>query len=396
MLRVYTPAESMEENAKFWDVMTDLWMTTDLPVPDSMGGGTNVVEEPIDRLPHRRDSEVATTVLARFKRLLGLQDGWRITNPDTKQYTYTSAHQTHSRLDRIYVSPALMKNCRAWEISDAAGGLTDHSLVSVRISAPGSPYIGKGRYTIPIFLLRDKAFVDFTVNAGQALEAAMNAAPEDAVTIQVGFKAFKDSIRNFARARAKVAIGTLEQKKRKLQSDREMLLNHPRDIPTENEPVPPEPPDEQPTPVEKVAAIQHSINDIVEQQQLDKITKFSVCMSKDTKPRDTISFLQRTDTTPPHSSRRSDEMAEIARDYHNDLQHDASTDDRTAKDAALADVLQGMSTHGDDPEMCCLATLLTEDNILEALLQSASGTASGDTMVLGVRWNDNYEAEIKV
>ncbi|KAJ7720260.1 hypothetical protein B0H16DRAFT_1216725, partial [Mycena metata] len=42
ILGVYAPAESMEENEKFWDELTEMWMTTDLPVPDFLLGDTNI------------------------------------------------------------------------------------------------------------------------------------------------------------------------------------------------------------------------------------------------------------------------------------------------------------------------------------------------------------------
>ncbi|KAJ7025093.1 Endonuclease/exonuclease/phosphatase, partial [Mycena alexandri] len=225
VLGVYAPAESMEENEAFWNELCEMWLTTDLPVPDSLVGDTNLVEGPIDRLPHRPDSATAVAALARFKRQLGLMDGWRKVNPDTKEFTYASPHGTLSRLDRIYVSPDLFKHCKHWTISDAAGGLTDHRMVSVQIKAPGSPYIGKGRYTIPLFLLRDKKFIDFTLNAGSELESKIERAEGDPNTIQSEFKVFKDIIRDFARARAKLAIGCLEGKKRTLEKERKTVLN---------------------------------------------------------------------------------------------------------------------------------------------------------------------------
>ncbi|KAJ7139965.1 hypothetical protein C8R43DRAFT_1089253 [Mycena crocata] len=227
VLGVYAPAESMEDNEAFWDELSNLWMTIDLPAPDSLAGDTNIVEEPIDRLPHRRDGEKATAALARFKRLVGLQDGYRKINPDTKAYTYTSTRLTLSRLDRIYVPEDQMKNYRNWAISDAAGGLSDHKLVSVELIAPGSPYIGKGRYTIPLFLLRDKEFMTYTVQEGCALESKITGESENKSTIQLGFKDFKDKITDFARKRAKVAIGALEQKKRSLQEEQKTILKGP-------------------------------------------------------------------------------------------------------------------------------------------------------------------------
>jgi exonuclease III len=200
ILGVYAPAESMEENEKFWDTLTELYMTTDLPIPDSLGGDFNLVEEPIDRMPHRRYGQGAKAALARFKRLLDLKDGWRTINPDTKYYTFTSPHhsETLSRIDRFYVSPAVLKHSRHWSISDAAGGLTDHRMVSFQLSAPGSPYIGKGRYSMPLFLLRDKDLLEFTIKRGCELEVKIDASPDDKVVIQRGFKEYKDDILTFA------------------------------------------------------------------------------------------------------------------------------------------------------------------------------------------------------
>ncbi|KAJ6449443.1 Endonuclease/exonuclease/phosphatase, partial [Mycena vitilis] len=392
LLGVYAPAESMEENKEFWDQLYDLWMTTDLPVPDCMAGDTNIVEEPADRFPHRSDCAAATAALARFKRLLDLQDGWRKINPDAKEYTFASNHGTLSRIDRIYVSPATLKYSRDWLISDAAGGLTDHRMVSVQIRAPGAPYIGKGRYTIPLFLLRDEAFMEFTTRLGAELEKKINNAPEDAHSIQMGFKSFKEDIRDYARARAKVAVGALEQKKKKLQKEREGLLNSSDAEASEI------------TPTEQPAAQIQQQNNQNEQRErkrtdtrircyteLDRITKFTVNMSKDRKPRDTIDFLQRTDTTPARGSKKSCEMAEIARDYHNDLQRDETEEDPNKKTAAIQAALEGMKSHNRDPRMRALEKLLTEEDVATALSQSSNSTAAGMNGIPNELWKKLHE-----
>jgi exonuclease III len=172
VLGVYAPAGSMEANKASWEELHNLWMTEDLPVPDWVGGDTNIVEEPIDRLPHRADAPGATAALAKFKRLLNLKDGWRAINPDTKAYTYISTRQegTMSRIDRIYTTPELFARSRKWSIDDTTGKLTDHRMVSVQISAPGSPFIGDGIYTIPAFLMHDQKFLDFVIEIGQKAE----------------------------------------------------------------------------------------------------------------------------------------------------------------------------------------------------------------------------------
>ncbi|KAJ7203227.1 hypothetical protein B0H12DRAFT_1080660 [Mycena haematopus] len=198
-------------------------MTLDLPVPDWCGGDWNIVEEPIDRLPHRPDEPTATAALARFKRLLELKDGWRNVNPDAKSYTYTGTHGTvtHSRLDRIY---------------DVPGKLTDHRMVSVIVSAPFSPFIGMGRYSLPLFILKDKEFLDFTIAEGAKAEGMYERVRTDTDNLQITFKNWKDTSTEFGHARATAAVGALEQKKRKLQKEREDILS----APTETHPATPE------------------------------------------------------------------------------------------------------------------------------------------------------------
>jgi exonuclease III len=129
ILAIYAPADSAAANRQFWEELHKIWMTRNLAVPDMMLGDTNIVEDAIDRLPHKRDDDEATNALAKFKRLLELKDGWRVTYPDTRAYTYThTSGDSFSRLDRIYVSPALLSVCRNWTISDL-GTLTDHRMV---------------------------------------------------------------------------------------------------------------------------------------------------------------------------------------------------------------------------------------------------------------------------
>ncbi|KAJ7215848.1 Endonuclease/exonuclease/phosphatase [Mycena pura] len=142
VLASYAPTESDEEKVEYWNKMCNLWLTLDLLVPDVMDGDFNLVTSPLDRMPHHTDSEAVVAAYLRFARLLELKDGWRSNNPDMKAYTHISTRGTLSRIDWLLISPALMNNCRNWDINDFSGSLTDHKMVSVQISAPSAPYIG--------------------------------------------------------------------------------------------------------------------------------------------------------------------------------------------------------------------------------------------------------------
>ncbi|KAJ7190517.1 hypothetical protein GGX14DRAFT_579790 [Mycena pura] len=220
VLASYAPTETDDAKIKYWNDMCDLWLTTDLPVPDVAGGDFNLVTSQLDWLPHHTDPDAVVAAYLRFVRLLELKDGWRSNNPDTKAYTHTNTRGTMSRIDWLLVSPTLMKNCHNWEISDFSGSLTDHKMVSVQIMAPGAPYIGKGRWAMPQFLLNDKDFSYATEEACK-LEDSMDLPRTDTNNAQTRHKTFKVNVQEFARKRAKTAVGATAQKKKILERERE-------------------------------------------------------------------------------------------------------------------------------------------------------------------------------
>ncbi|KAJ7215888.1 Endonuclease/exonuclease/phosphatase, partial [Mycena pura] len=227
VLASYAPAESDEEKIAYWNRMCDLWLTLDLPVPDVAGGDFNLVTNPLDRLPHHTDSDAVVTAYLRFVRLLELKDGWRSINPDKKAYTHVSTRGTLSRIDWLLVSPTLMKNCHDWEITDFSGSLTDHKMVSVKISAPGAPYIGRGRWAMPLFLLNDTEFMGYAAGEACKLEDSMTIPRTETANAQTRSKEFKDNVLNFAKRKAKTAVGATEKKRTGLEAEREELLNGP-------------------------------------------------------------------------------------------------------------------------------------------------------------------------
>jgi hypothetical protein len=83
----------------------------DLPVPDAIGGDFNVVLDAIDRLPHCVDCDAVVAAYLRFMHLMEVKDGWQQHNPDIKAYTHVSTLGTLSCIDRILISPTLMKSC---------------------------------------------------------------------------------------------------------------------------------------------------------------------------------------------------------------------------------------------------------------------------------------------
>ncbi|KAK0489849.1 hypothetical protein EDD18DRAFT_1109982 [Armillaria luteobubalina] len=76
----------------------------------------------------------------------GLKDGWQLANPDKKDYSYTqmSGKYSWSRIDQIYVSDTKVDDCEQWEIKNPPI-MTDNHVISVQMTSPRAPYLGKGR-----------------------------------------------------------------------------------------------------------------------------------------------------------------------------------------------------------------------------------------------------------
>jgi len=197
ILAIYAP-NAAQENADFWTNLAEKWEAENLPVPDIMLGDFNLVEEAIDRLPAHRDSAQAVSKLANFKALHTLQDGWRHHHPTEQFFTFTQeATQLRSRIDRIYVSNPVYELSRNWSI-DHTPIRTDHCLVSMEFANPGAPFIGKGRWSIPLYLIKNRKVIQLAEKLGTQLEQDLEGAAGDARTAernpQTIFHSFKKDL----------------------------------------------------------------------------------------------------------------------------------------------------------------------------------------------------------
>ncbi|KIJ06480.1 hypothetical protein PAXINDRAFT_31816, partial [Paxillus involutus ATCC 200175] len=223
ILVVYAPNDPTHIR-EFWEtIKIELG---NLPKPDVILGDFNLVEDALDRLPPHLDPLSASEPLQDLKRSLKLTDGWRRENPDSISFTFAqSAAQggSQSRIDRIYVRDDWLPFSKEWEI-DPPGIHTDHQLVSVRLSTPRMPFIGKGRWTLPIFILQDNTVKEEIIRLGTDLQKRLN----DCNTVrsegdnpQIHFRNFKDAVSWVCRSEAKKAVPkiqkTIESLKRTLK-----------------------------------------------------------------------------------------------------------------------------------------------------------------------------------
>lgn len=155
-----------------------------------------------------------------------MQDIWRIENPHRRLFTFSSNHQTLSRLDRIYASERHSQSLMEWN-SLVSQIPTDHQLVSVRFAPPDLPRIGKGRWSWPLSLLSDTALINRVVDLGIQTQTKIEHAPPrtEEHNPQTTWQSFKIDINRIAKDVAKSHLHKIHQRIRTLTKDLRKLAN---------------------------------------------------------------------------------------------------------------------------------------------------------------------------
>ncbi|KAI0653752.1 Endonuclease/exonuclease/phosphatase, partial [Cubamyces menziesii] len=221
IVNVYAP-NAPAENAAMWKSLED----TRLGRVDIMLGDLNVVEDSLDRLPLRTDAAEAVEALQSLERKWRLSDGWRLTHANQRAFTYQHTNgTTQSRLDRIYATRAVRKDADNWEIEEP-GIETDHRLAFVEIADRDAPYVGKGRWIMPLHLLRDEEMIlsmkELAKKMTEEIGALTERTPDH--NPQTIYKSFKRELMLVARRRAKAKVPRMQRGLERLRSDRDELL----------------------------------------------------------------------------------------------------------------------------------------------------------------------------
>ncbi|KIK51087.1 hypothetical protein GYMLUDRAFT_65007 [Collybiopsis luxurians FD-317 M1] len=127
-----------------------------LPKLDGMGGDYNLALTSNDCMPAHVDNRDALVALEKFHSRFNLVDGWRQFNDNKPGFTFRQA-ETRSRIDRIYLSNEFMRDSSDWDIV-TPNITSDHDMVTAAIMDPIAPFIGKGRWTTPLAIIKHKGF----------------------------------------------------------------------------------------------------------------------------------------------------------------------------------------------------------------------------------------------
>ncbi|KAH7917438.1 DNase I-like protein, partial [Leucogyrophana mollusca] len=218
ILNIYAP-NNPYHHKQFWESITNHWTRNNLAKPSMMLGDFNITEEPIDRAPTHRDNPDAIEALRNARQLLEVEDKWRQLEPNTRSFTYRSANNSLSRLDRIYLSEDCSPCTSNWE-SEPSKIPTDHNMIKIRYAPLKSPYVGKGRWTWPLYLTSNDNILNEIRNEGiktqQQIKEQTNTRSEES-NPQKTWETFKITISQIAKKEAKKQSPKIDRRIMKLK-----------------------------------------------------------------------------------------------------------------------------------------------------------------------------------
>ncbi|EPS95047.1 hypothetical protein FOMPIDRAFT_1133216 [Fomitopsis schrenkii] len=381
LMNVYAPNAPLE-NAVFWRDLDKKLASRGEKNPEVVLGDFNLVEEPIDRLPMKDSAAPALVALKELLMRLNLHDGWRVTEPGMLDFTYPQRGSvSRSRIDRIYLSSDLLMRSTDWLI-ESTGTPTDHRLVSARLTCAQSPYIGKGRWAMPIHLLQDQTFINEVVALGDTMTRhalLILDSPDRSATDnpQLILRDFKARAKVMAQKRLKEKTPKLDAAIRKLRGQAKAIQSEPGFAED----------------AEKQAEANLLTDRVLDLERrrhgkiaiatrthyalnAEKVTKYWSEVNKERKPRDLFFALHKPGSDVMEN--RSDRMAEMARTYHDEIQLDGiSEQDRAERERAMEEALRdaGATLSAEDANL--MEAAVGKDEIELALREAATGKAAG-------------------
>ena len=395
ILCIYAPnvTESDGGDSKaFWMDLCQYFVNNPSSQVDIVAGDFNIVEDAIDQLPARTDPEQATEALDRLKQILYVSDAWRNTFPAERSFTFTQdATSSMSRIDRFYMTDLVAVSARDWNVSPSGIPGTDHQMLSVQVAHTNAPTIGRGRWTLKDHIIRDKKFRAFVISTGVLALEKMNSAIRDRTpdnNPQIIYEKWKNGILHMAKEREKAIVPRYLLERRILELERDQLLKH-SDLDD----------------YEKRQLLNKNIKDleVLEQkyhmERRDKISvknrlegetmcKYWTRSNKQTNPRDIIYALKKCDqgANEPTYENNSLRMAELAKDYHNNLQHKVRDIPDDIREGKIKKVLSAITTRTSDSQKNELNEVISSNEILKALREANNSSAPGPDGIPYVFW----------
>jgi len=123
-----------------------------------IAGDFNLVTNEQDRLPPHLDDTRLVDSWTAIETKNDLIDGWRLIHENKRQFTYKQSNSLE-RIDRIYTTRYLLKNCLEWTI-ESNYGISNHQIVTVKIMKQNTSHIGKGLWKLSEEIIKWPPYVN--------------------------------------------------------------------------------------------------------------------------------------------------------------------------------------------------------------------------------------------
>ena len=387
IVNIYAP-NNVREQPTFWAQIDLERRAKNLPKPEFVLGDFNLTEEPLDRSPPVMNNRQAIDALRETRHDWGVQDQWRHDNPNGRIYTFQQIREgtyRYARLDRIYTATRHANHLFEWKANPSTVP-TDHWMVSVKFAPKDAPLIGGGRWTWPLTSMNNEKLIDKVINNGIKIQAKIEEATNTPIDQrqedpQIIWKNFKTDITTIAKKELKNEKQKTHTKLRRLEEDIKSITNNPEI--DENEKLRTE-----------IAfltnELTHIQKKIVREQKENMRAQIAhhgerpggiwSAINKEKRPRDLIPRLKIPGTDPPQYERGSKRMAELARNYHENLQHTGI--DQGTEENRIAQIEQALEYIPEtqqivSPERTMLDKTAQRTHVEKAINLAKSGSATG-------------------
>ena len=318
-----------------------------------------------------------------------IHDAWREANPAERAFTYRA--QTHNgriqaRLDSIYVAERKSQHTFEWEITESAIP-SDHSKVSVRYTPKDAPFIGNGRWALPLHLLNNKNLITQIESQGReflsnATRIRIEQTDRREENIQTLWKTYNGNIKNLTIEVAKETHHKITSRIRALEKDIKATNQNP-DIICDNDLRTHE------------AFLNSQLKRLKKKRSKNQSDTMKARLSthgeklggiwsalrKEKRPRNPIYRLRIPGSNPPQYKHHSKRMAELAQNHHNTLQDEdiiPGIDPNEFKEK-MNDLLRNIPVNQclEELERTKMNWKIMEDQVRKALHLSKDGSATG-------------------
>ena len=388
MINVYAP-NRRQDHKDFWETIENERQRTKTKKPDFVLGDFNVTEEAIDRMPQKMDNFEALAALREFRLKLEIQDQWRHEYPKGREYTYrtnANEHTIKSRLDRIYIAKDKTKFTFDWSMTPSTVK-TDHWIVATKYAPKNAPYIGTGRWTMPVKATKNIKITEELIKHGMTLQEEMDEIKNNLATRsternhQTLWKNFKLTATKWTKDTMKNTHYRRATKLKNLQKDRKKLLADPNFETNQNLQW------SEALLAKEIEYLERKTSkencEITKAKMIlhgEKLGGMWTAMSKSKKPRDHLQRLKIPRTIPQKYESRSKGMARLAKQYHEELQEkDLDPTENERREQAMTNALDTIPNNQKfpHPQNSILNRSVTEDFVSLALLKAKNGSATG-------------------